>query len=70
MRELSAGDRLDQYELTELVAHSGMTSIFKGVDTLSELIDLGLARGLVDKNGNLKTNGRAFQNSAQKLASR
>lgn len=24
----------------------------KGVDTLSELIDLGLARGLIDKNGN------------------
>jgi len=35
MRELNAGDRLDQYELTEPVARSGMASIFKGVDTVS-----------------------------------
>jgi eukaryotic-like serine/threonine-protein kinase len=35
MRDLSAGDRLDQYQLTELLAHSGMASIFKAVDTES-----------------------------------
>ena len=32
MRELVAGDRVDQYELTELLARSGMASIFKAVD--------------------------------------
>jgi serine/threonine protein kinase len=33
MAELLVGDRLDQYELTELLGHSGMASIFKAVDT-------------------------------------
>ena len=32
MHELVAGDRVDQYELTELLARSGMASIFKAVD--------------------------------------
>jgi len=32
MRELTAGDTLDQYKLTELLARSGMASIFKAVD--------------------------------------
>ncbi len=32
MREVLAGDRLDQYELTELLARSGMASIFKAID--------------------------------------
>jgi serine/threonine protein kinase len=32
MREVNVGDRLDQYELTELIARSGMASIFKAVD--------------------------------------
>jgi serine/threonine protein kinase len=32
MREVLAGDRLDQYQLTELLARSGMASIFKAVD--------------------------------------
>ena len=32
MRELTAGDSLDQYKLTELLARSGMASIFKAVD--------------------------------------
>jgi serine/threonine-protein kinase len=35
MREVVAGDRLDQYELTELLARSGMASIFKAVDQKS-----------------------------------
>jgi serine/threonine protein kinase len=35
MSELNAGNRLDQYELTELVARSGMASIFKATDTVS-----------------------------------
>jgi serine/threonine-protein kinase len=35
MRELVAGDRVDQYELTELLARSGMASIFKAVDRKS-----------------------------------
>src|ERR1700692_4501461 len=35
MREVSAGEKLDQYELTELIARSGMASIFKAVDRLS-----------------------------------
>src|SRR3984885_9713971 len=32
MHELVAGDRVDQYELTELLARSGMASIFKALD--------------------------------------
>jgi len=32
MREIIQGDRLDQYELTELLARSGMASIFKAID--------------------------------------
>jgi serine/threonine protein kinase len=32
MREVNVGERLDQYELTELIARSGMASIFKGRD--------------------------------------
>ena len=35
MREVVAGDRVDQYELTELLARSGMASIFKAQDTES-----------------------------------
>jgi eukaryotic-like serine/threonine-protein kinase len=35
MREVNVGDKLDQYELTELIARSGMASIFKAVDRLS-----------------------------------
>ena len=35
MRELVAGDRVDQYELTELLARSGMASIFKALDRSS-----------------------------------
>ncbi len=35
MHELVAGDRVDQYELTELLARSGMASIFKAVDRKS-----------------------------------
>jgi hypothetical protein len=35
MRDLVAGDRLDQYELTELLARSGMASIFKAIDERS-----------------------------------
>ena len=31
-REILAGDRLDQYELTELLARSGMASIFRAID--------------------------------------
>lgn len=34
MREVNAGDQLDQYKLTELLARSGMASIFKAVDKL------------------------------------
>jgi serine/threonine-protein kinase len=33
MRDLVAGEKVDQYELTELLARSGMASIFKAVDT-------------------------------------
>ena len=33
MREVLVGDKLDQYELTELLAKSGMASIFKATDT-------------------------------------
>jgi serine/threonine-protein kinase len=35
MADLSVGDRLDQYELTELLARSGMASVFKARDTQS-----------------------------------
>ncbi len=35
MREVNAGEKLDQYLLTELIARSGMASIFKAVDQLS-----------------------------------
>jgi serine/threonine-protein kinase len=35
MREVNVGERLDQYELTELIARSGMASIFKARDTLN-----------------------------------
>ncbi len=35
MRELLVDDRLDQYQLVELLARSGMASIFKAVDTES-----------------------------------
>ncbi len=34
MREVSVGERLDQYQVTELLARSGMASVFKAVDTL------------------------------------
>jgi serine/threonine-protein kinase len=35
MREVTAGDKLDQYQLTDLLARSGMASIFKATDTES-----------------------------------
>ncbi len=35
MREVSVGETLDQYRLTELIARSGMASIFKAVDLKS-----------------------------------
>jgi eukaryotic-like serine/threonine-protein kinase len=35
MREVSVGEKLDQYELSELLARSGMASIFKAIDTAS-----------------------------------
>jgi serine/threonine protein kinase len=35
MADLTVGDRLDQYELTELLARSGMASVFKARDTES-----------------------------------
>jgi serine/threonine protein kinase len=35
MREINAGDRLDQYDLTDLLARSGMASIFKATDRVS-----------------------------------
>src|SRR5579864_8732303 len=35
MRDAMVGERLDQYELTELLARSGMASIFKAVDQRS-----------------------------------
>ncbi len=35
MREVISGQRLDQYELTDLLARSGMASIFKATDTRS-----------------------------------
>jgi len=36
MREVNVGDRLDQYELTELIARSGMASIFKARDLCND----------------------------------
>src|SRR5579872_2732282 len=35
MREPAVGDSLDQYQLTELLARSGMASIFKAADSAS-----------------------------------
>ena len=35
MREVSVGETLDQYKLTEVIARSGMASIFKAVDITS-----------------------------------
>jgi len=35
MRDVMAGDTLDQYQLDELLARSGMASIFKATDTLT-----------------------------------
>ena len=35
MHEVSVGENLDQYQLTELIARSGMASIFKAVDRKS-----------------------------------
>src|SRR5690242_4326926 len=35
MRELNVGQRLDQYRLTEVLARSGMASIFKAVDEVT-----------------------------------
>ena len=35
MREAAVGDKIDEYELTELLARSGMASIFKAVDATS-----------------------------------
>jgi eukaryotic-like serine/threonine-protein kinase len=35
MREVGVGENLDQYQLTEVIARSGMASIFKAVDRLS-----------------------------------
>src|SRR6478752_4648042 len=33
MKDVAVGDTLDQYRLTELLARSGMASVFKAVDT-------------------------------------
>src|SRR5438445_8944181 len=35
MREVNVGEKLDQYQLTELIARSGMASIFKARDVES-----------------------------------
>lgn len=35
MREVNVGEKLDQYELTDLIARSGMASIFKARDLLN-----------------------------------
>ncbi|HEY6393832.1 MAG TPA: serine/threonine-protein kinase [Candidatus Binataceae bacterium] len=35
MREVSVGENLDQYHLTEVIARSGMASIFKATDRIS-----------------------------------
>ena len=32
MRELNVGDQVDQYELSDVLARSGMATIFKAVD--------------------------------------
>ncbi len=34
MREVSVGENLDQYKLTEVIARSGMASIFRAIDTV------------------------------------
>src|SRR5882757_4973784 len=34
MREVSVGENLDQYKLIEVIARSGMASIFKAIDTV------------------------------------
>ncbi|HUO05861.1 MAG TPA: serine/threonine-protein kinase [Candidatus Binataceae bacterium] len=34
MREIGVGDTLDQYKLTEVIARSGMASIFKAIDQI------------------------------------
>lgn len=34
MREVSVGENLDQYKLTEVIARSGMASIFKAIDQI------------------------------------
>jgi serine/threonine-protein kinase len=38
MHEVAAGETIDQYKLTELLARSGMASIFKAVDTTTNQI--------------------------------
>lgn len=38
MREVNVGEKLDQYELTELIARSGMASIFKARDLTDGVI--------------------------------
>src|SRR4249920_1556969 len=38
MREVNVGDIIDQYELTDLIARSGMASIFKAIDRANERI--------------------------------
>jgi serine/threonine-protein kinase len=41
MREVAVGDKLDQYEIVDLIARSGMASIFKARDTATgELVAL------------------------------
>src|ERR1700675_3451068 len=35
MREVSVGENLDQYKLTEVIARSGIASIFKAIDQIS-----------------------------------
>ncbi len=35
MREVNVGENLDQYELIEVIARSGMASIFKAVDRVN-----------------------------------
>jgi eukaryotic-like serine/threonine-protein kinase len=35
MREVSVGENLDQYKLSEVIARSGMASIFKAIDQIS-----------------------------------
>jgi len=32
MRDLGVGDKVDQYELTDVLARSGMASNFKAID--------------------------------------